>query len=149
MNDQWRFRQNITESHWENLERKHRCRRSCRIWDQYSAITDDDHPNLPPTPSGAKTASKLFQNENLNIKISNVWIHLKMEISQLLTINQTAKKIPEKNNWNSSRKLSEKSSQISGFPIISFLLDGDASPPSTSRGPKTASIRGKLFILES
>ena len=51
----------------------------------------DGDASPPSTPRGPKTASK-FQNENSNIKFSNVWIHLKMEVSQLLTINQTTKK---------------------------------------------------------
>ena len=60
-----------------------------------------------------------------------------------------SKKVPGKSFRNSSRKLRQKSSQISGFPIISFLLDGDASPLSTPSSPKTASIRGKLFQNEN
>ena len=119
--------------------------RSCRIWDQSSAITDDDHPNPAADPQWRKNRIEIISKREFEYKIFQCLNSSKN--GDLATPNHksNSKKVPAKFYRNSSRKLSEKSSQISGFPIISFLLDGDASPPSTTVGPKPHRFEENYF----
>ena len=110
--------------------------RSCRIWDQSSAITDDDHPNPAADPQWRKNRIEIISKREFEYKIFQCLNSSKNGDLTTPDHKSNTKKVPAKFYRNSSRKLSEKSSQISGFPIISFwdqssaITDGDHPNPA-------------------